>query len=144
MWGGYSPTERRAIMATLPARGEQFWDGRMTHNPVVRKIGSKYVLYYTGTTYAGPYNASIYGTTDFKIGRTTEGNKGGQHGKTGEVSTNSAAAAAADSPLDLKKSRGRGRHDDDVSLLDGAEEASCRPPLLVAFRVFTSSKTSVR
>ena len=24
MWGGYSPTERRAIMATLPARGERF------------------------------------------------------------------------------------------------------------------------
>ncbi|HVZ48052.1 MAG TPA: glycoside hydrolase family protein, partial [Gemmatimonadaceae bacterium] len=38
----------------LPARGEQFWDGRMTHNPVVRKIAAKYVLYYTGTTYAGP------------------------------------------------------------------------------------------
>ncbi|MDI1335343.1 MAG: alpha-L-fucosidase [Lacunisphaera sp.] len=38
----------------LPPRGEKFWDGRMTHNPVVRKIGAKYVLYYTGTTYAGP------------------------------------------------------------------------------------------
>ncbi|MEI6106598.1 MAG: alpha-L-fucosidase, partial [Opitutae bacterium] len=35
-------------------RGAEFWDGRMTHNPVVRKIGAKYVLYYTGTTYAGP------------------------------------------------------------------------------------------
>ncbi|AOS44491.1 Alpha-L-fucosidase [Lacunisphaera limnophila] len=38
----------------LPPRGEEFWDGRMTHNPVVRKIGAKYYLYYTGTTYAGP------------------------------------------------------------------------------------------
>ena len=37
----------------LPPRGASFWDGQMTHNPVVRKIGGKYVLYYTGTTYAG-------------------------------------------------------------------------------------------
>lgn len=38
----------------LPPRGDEFWDGKMTHNPVVRKIGDKYVLYYTGTTYKGP------------------------------------------------------------------------------------------
>ena len=38
----------------LPPRGEQFWDGRMTHNPVVRKVGSQYAIFYTGTTYAGP------------------------------------------------------------------------------------------
>ena len=37
----------------LPPRGPAFWDGQMTHNPVVRKIGGKYVIYYTGTTYAG-------------------------------------------------------------------------------------------
>ncbi len=37
----------------LPPRDPAFWDGRMTHNPVVRRFGSKYVLYYTGTTYAG-------------------------------------------------------------------------------------------
>ena len=38
----------------LPPRGDKFWDGKMTHNPVVRKIGDKYAIYYTGTTYKGP------------------------------------------------------------------------------------------
>jgi alpha-L-fucosidase len=37
----------------LPPRGAEWWDGQMTHNPVVRRIGDKYVLYYTGTTYKG-------------------------------------------------------------------------------------------
>ena len=37
----------------LPPRGEQFWDGKMTHNPAIRKHGDTYLLYYTGTTYAG-------------------------------------------------------------------------------------------
>lgn len=38
----------------LPARGPQYWDGRATHNPQITKIGSKYVLYYTGMTH--PFN----------------------------------------------------------------------------------------
>ena len=37
----------------LPPRGEQFWDGKMTHNPAIRKYGDTYLLYYTGTTYKG-------------------------------------------------------------------------------------------
>ena len=37
----------------LAPRGEAYWDGRMTHNPVVKRIGGKYALFYTGTTYAG-------------------------------------------------------------------------------------------
>jgi hypothetical protein len=37
----------------LPPRGEQFWDGRMTHNPAIRKCGDTYLLFYTGTTYKG-------------------------------------------------------------------------------------------
>ncbi len=37
----------------LPPRGEQFWDGKMTHNPAIRKHGDTYLLYYTGTTYQG-------------------------------------------------------------------------------------------
>jgi hypothetical protein len=37
----------------LPPRGAEYWDGQMTHNPVVRRIGDKYVIYYTGTTYKG-------------------------------------------------------------------------------------------
>lgn len=40
-------------VALLP-RGEQFWDGKMTHNPTIHKYGDTYLLYYTGTTYKGP------------------------------------------------------------------------------------------
>lgn len=35
----------------LPPRGPQFWDGRMTHNPEIRRIGGQYFLYYIGSTY---------------------------------------------------------------------------------------------
>lgn len=35
----------------LPARGAQFWDGKMTHNPTIHKIGNKYALFYIGTRY---------------------------------------------------------------------------------------------
>ena len=38
----------------LPARGEEYWDGRMTHNPSVCYREGQYLLYYTGTTYSGP------------------------------------------------------------------------------------------
>jgi alpha-L-fucosidase len=44
----------RFLDVALPPRGEQYWDGRMTHNPVVRKIGRQYAIFYTGTTYSGP------------------------------------------------------------------------------------------
>jgi len=37
----------------LPARGASFWDGRMTHNPTIHKVGNKYLLYYIGSTYEG-------------------------------------------------------------------------------------------
>lgn len=35
----------------LPVRGPQYWDGRMTHNPVIMKEHGRYVLYYIGTTH---------------------------------------------------------------------------------------------
>lgn len=35
----------------LPARGAQYWDGLMTHCPMITKVGDTYVLYYTGTTH---------------------------------------------------------------------------------------------
>lgn len=38
----------------LPARGPQYWDGRMTHNPRIFKQGDKYVLYYIGSTHPLP------------------------------------------------------------------------------------------
>lgn len=38
----------------LPARGPEYWDGRMTHNPCIRKRGNQYVLYYIGTTHPFP------------------------------------------------------------------------------------------
>ncbi|MDX9979374.1 MAG: glycoside hydrolase family protein [Lentisphaeria bacterium] len=38
----------------LPDRGEQFWDGRMTHNPTIHRYGDQYLLFYIGATFAGP------------------------------------------------------------------------------------------
>ena len=38
----------------LPPRGGDYWDGKMTHNPSVMKVGDTYVLFYTGSTYDGP------------------------------------------------------------------------------------------
>ncbi len=37
----------------LPPRGNQYWDGMMTHNPTIHRWKDTYLLYYTGTTYAG-------------------------------------------------------------------------------------------
>jgi lysophospholipase L1-like esterase len=50
----------------LPARGAEFWDGQMTHNPAIRKFGDTYLLYYTGTTYKGarPSKENPVGETD--------------------------------------------------------------------------------
>jgi len=38
----------------LPARGVEYWDGRMTHNPTVRRYGDTLVLFYIGATFEGP------------------------------------------------------------------------------------------
>ncbi len=38
----------------LPARGEQYWDGRITHNPTIHRLGERYLLWYIGSTYSGP------------------------------------------------------------------------------------------
>lgn len=35
----------------FPARGPQYWDGRMTHNPHIMKRGNQWILYYTGSTH---------------------------------------------------------------------------------------------
>jgi len=32
----------------LPARGKNYWDGDVTHNPTVKRFGDKYYLYYNG------------------------------------------------------------------------------------------------
>ena len=40
----------------LPQRGEEYWDGKMTHNPHIKKVGDTYVLYYTGSTYPYGYD----------------------------------------------------------------------------------------
>jgi alpha-L-fucosidase len=37
----------------LPPRGDEFWDGKMTHNPVVVQRDGRYHIFYTGTTYSG-------------------------------------------------------------------------------------------
>ncbi len=33
----------------LPSRGAEFWDGCMTHNPMITKHNDKYILFYTGS-----------------------------------------------------------------------------------------------
>jgi hypothetical protein len=38
----------------LPARGSEYWDGRMTHNPTIHKHGDTYLLFYIGVTYEEP------------------------------------------------------------------------------------------
>ncbi len=35
----------------LGARGAQYWDGRMTHNPSIQKFKGKYYLFYIGSTH---------------------------------------------------------------------------------------------
>lgn len=43
------------VETVIQRRGPEFWDGMMSHNPVIRKSGGKYLLFYTGTTYRFPY-----------------------------------------------------------------------------------------
>lgn len=38
----------------LPARGAEYWDGRSTHNPHIKKVDGEYVLYYMGSTHPFP------------------------------------------------------------------------------------------
>ncbi len=47
----------------LAPRGEQYWDGKMTHNPAIRKCGDTYLLFYTGTTYKGEMPDSTHPIT---------------------------------------------------------------------------------
>ncbi len=35
----------------LGARGPQYWDGCMAHNPTIHRHGRNYILFYTGVTY---------------------------------------------------------------------------------------------
>jgi hypothetical protein len=44
----------RFVDVALQDRGEGFWDGRVTHNPSVVKLGGRYLLFYIGGTYRGP------------------------------------------------------------------------------------------
>jgi hypothetical protein len=45
----------------LPERGAAFWDGRMTHNPTIHRVGATYLLFYIGSTYDGaaPRSAAL-------------------------------------------------------------------------------------
>jgi hypothetical protein len=54
----------------FPARGEQFWDGRMTHNPTIHRWGDRYLLFYIGTTYKGATPSAAEGrfaTKDMRL-----------------------------------------------------------------------------
>ena len=48
----------RFAEVVLPARGEQYWDGRMTHNPTIHYWRGHYLLFYIGSTYRGPAPAA--------------------------------------------------------------------------------------
>jgi hypothetical protein len=57
----------RFAEVVLPDRGHSFWDGRMTHNPTVLRLGGQWVLFYIGTTFEGarPGAAEIESGPDF-------------------------------------------------------------------------------
>lgn len=41
----------RYCETVLPARGPEYWDGRMTHNPHIVRQNGRWVLYYIGSTH---------------------------------------------------------------------------------------------
>lgn len=43
--------EFKFLDVVLKSRGAEYWDGRATHNPHIKKHDGKYILYYTGTTH---------------------------------------------------------------------------------------------
>jgi predicted GH43/DUF377 family glycosyl hydrolase len=50
----FGPFEFKSI--ALPARGEKYWDGLVTHNPTIHFFDGKYYLYYMGNTGDGRAN----------------------------------------------------------------------------------------
>lgn len=44
----FGPFEFKSI--ALPARGDKYWDGLVTHNPTIHCFNGKYYLYYMGNT----------------------------------------------------------------------------------------------
>ncbi len=45
----------RFVNVALPARGTEFWDGSVTHNPNILQAGGKYCLFYMGNRGDGNY-----------------------------------------------------------------------------------------
>lgn len=50
----FGPFEFKNV--ALPARGENYWDGLVTHNPTIHFFDGKYYLYYMGNTGDGQAN----------------------------------------------------------------------------------------
>ncbi len=48
----------------LPKRGNQYWDGLVTHNPTIHKYKDTYLLYYTGVTYDFPVPSENFQPTE--------------------------------------------------------------------------------
>ncbi len=44
------------LKVVLPARGANYWDGQVTHNPCISFYKGRYYLYYMGTTGSGERN----------------------------------------------------------------------------------------
>lgn len=53
----------------LPVRGQSYWDGMMTHNPTIRKVDDKYLLFYIGATYDFEKPVIPPGTHDQEISK---------------------------------------------------------------------------
>lgn len=52
----------------LPPRGEDYWDGRMTHNPTIVRYGDDFLLYYIGSTFPG----ALPGPEDVRSGQASD------------------------------------------------------------------------
>jgi len=61
----------RFAEVVLPVRGEQFWDGRMTHNPTIHHWRGQYLLFYIGSTYKGA-NPSVADLANGSTAQTRE------------------------------------------------------------------------
>lgn len=58
------------VETVIPRRGPSYWDGMMSHNPSIRRVGGKYLLFYTGTTYSFP--APEGGSTHMTLDQVAE------------------------------------------------------------------------
>ena len=54
------PYEFRDVVT--PARGGDFWDGKMTHNPTIYRVDDQFVLFHNGSAVGSPIRKVAYAT----------------------------------------------------------------------------------